>query len=174
MGGFVDEMHLLKLAVKDAFQTVEFPGDANILSPDCVGEPDCVDETDIEDFKCDSDWKTDWQKIPKEVIEYNYQSLAFFSPAAFQFYLPAYLLQAIDALDSNVLEFTVYELVPSEAFVKRFELRRNALNDRQQKVVVRFLEFVRKWCDGGLARVADDGLNRYWCVGAPFQIDAKR
>ena len=163
MEDFEKEKLSLKRVLEDAFKNIVFPGDDKLLAPDSF------DDNDIVDFKQDTFWKTDWRLIPEEVIDLNHQSLPFFSPEAYRFYLPAYLRRAIDTLfvaDINVLEFTLYNLVPdktSSRILKRFERRKQALDDRQKQVVIRFLEFVKKWCDDDtLSRVADEGLKEYW------------
>ena len=156
---FDKERMLLQTAVNNAFKDVKCPGDDNVLSPDCM------DTTDIEDFIRDSIWKTDWRQIPAEVIDYNYESLSFFSPDAYRFYLPAYLVRSLDTFitaDINVLDFTVYDLVPNKTLLKRFNLRKQALSNQQKLVIVELLEFVKKWSDKHLSSFADEGIQGYW------------
>jgi hypothetical protein len=160
-----DERLTLKDAVICAFQDVKYPGDEMVLSPDCV------DDSDVLQFK-GANWNTDWRQVPAGVIDYHYESLAFFSPEAHQFYLPAYICRALDTAfqaGSNVLEFTVYDLLPCETspnLVRHFLLCKMRLSQEQRAVVKRFLDFVRDRCEEPLlSEMAARASEEFWEEG---------
>ena len=53
--------------------------------------------------------------MPEELIEKHYSQLPLLSPAAFAYYVPAYLRLALHdfSQDSRVLQFLVYNIAPS-------------------------------------------------------------
>jgi hypothetical protein len=57
-----------------------------------------------------------WQEIDLEVVEKNFSNLPLFSPEAFHYFLPAYLLHALEPaeLNGSVMEFTIYALSPNK------------------------------------------------------------
>ncbi len=56
-----------------------------------------------------------WRDLPEELIEKHYSQLPLLSPAAFAYYVPAYLRLALHdfSQDSRVLQFLVYNIAPS-------------------------------------------------------------
>lgn len=82
----------LKEKIFNAFKDNKFPGNWNIVSHDMVGEPLYIKEA----FRGKDDWtklEADFlNKVPKGLAS----ALSFFSPPAFRFYLPAYLIAHID------------------------------------------------------------------------------
>lgn len=96
-------MEPLKQNIKEAFADTLFPGDENL-----PGTSNASTEFEIQDF-LGKNWQN-WKEISGEIINYNYCSLPFFSPEGFQFILPAYMIYALEHLESNVLDFVVYSL----------------------------------------------------------------
>ena len=90
----------------------------------------------------------DWGRVPAAVLQEHYSALPLFSPAAFAYFLPAYLLYALDhfAPDGGPSEYTVYSLVPNEPEnedVADWHRERLKPFTREQLVVVeRFLDLV--------------------------------
>jgi len=98
------EISSLKIKIIDAFSDVEFPGNDKIL------HMQSHDDSEILDF-CGL---VDWQSIPDGIIERNNDSLAFFSPEAYQFYIPRFIIYVLDNYDSAeiVVDNTIYSLAP--------------------------------------------------------------
>lgn len=59
-----------------------------------------------------------WKSIEPEILEENYGIIPLFSPEAFHFFLPAYMVYSLGKIRENflneVFEFTVYTLVPDK------------------------------------------------------------
>lgn len=61
--------------------------------------------SDIEPF-CSPSW-SNWEELPIEIIEKNFDALSFFSDSAFQYYLPAFMIAALNLPeDSPVIDYT--------------------------------------------------------------------
>ncbi len=58
-----------------------------------------------------------WQEVSNKLLENNYDKIPLFSPTAFNYFLPAYLLYTLNDFDnefSEVCEFTLYALTPDK------------------------------------------------------------
>ena len=111
--------------------------------------------------------------MPRAFLDFTC-SPTLLTAAAFQAFLPAYILRAIDdgAGDSNVLEFTVYSMSPALSDEETFErdsprlMERAALMTAEQIHAVRsFLSFVvtrRAQDDDWLKRFAQAALQTAW------------
>lgn len=81
----------------------------------------------------------EWWKIEGNTIDVNFVKSSLFTPKAFHYYIPAYILRALDKFGKyeEVLEFLLYNFYPSdlegseEYFVKRQELF-----SKQQKLFI--------------------------------------
>lgn len=109
-----------------------------------------------------------WKDIPREDLQYN--SSTFLSPEGFRYYLPAYLLAALDD-HGDLLPRSVYGLMPdppdrpstdglSEWQRTRFE----PLSPLQKHAVRAFLEYVRDKFSQNFPESHAPGaaLERYW------------
>ncbi|MBW4497541.1 MAG: hypothetical protein KME26_31645 [Oscillatoria princeps RMCB-10] len=159
MSEFQVSAELVKQKIKEAFYGVEFPGDEHLLNPKSF------DDSEIEDFK-GKGWKL-WENIPGEIIKYNYCSLPFFSPEAFLFVLPAYMIYALDNPQSNVSDFTVYSLTDTsdkseirEIFASRVSL----FTEIQKEAIALFLEYEADQYDYRRypSNPASKALQSYW------------
>lgn len=89
-----------------------------------------------------------WDRVPPQVIEAHYSALPLFSPSAFAYFLPAYLLYALDHFtpDSGPSEFTIYSLVIEEPVNEHHAAwhreRLKPLTRSQVNTVERFLDLV--------------------------------
>jgi hypothetical protein len=73
-------------------------------------------ETTLDGKKISSDLESNaWWEISTEVLRANYDALPLLTPQAYHYYLPAYLLAALENLKphDSILEFTVYSLSPT-------------------------------------------------------------
>lgn len=144
------------LAIKPAFAETPHPTDEGLL------HPQCTDDGDIRDFY----GRTTWLSVPDEIIDRNNASLCFFSPEAYRFYLPAYLLwvlRTLDSSDSFTVDSTIYRLAPGTGDLRQFSLSKYAILDAaQRKVVVDFLEYL---AEHGRGKVDQEALHKamnYW------------
>lgn len=158
---FEEECKSLRREIEAAFRDVPSPDRDEFLAADCV------DDSEVSAFY-PPEYRRNWQLVPVEMIDCYYDIFSFFSPKAFQFFLPAYMWRAIDTLHArnNVLEFLLYKLVPSSEFLDRLTMQRCLLSETQHRAVRRFLIFVEKFSDNEqFSELARKGLSVYWCCG---------
>lgn len=152
---FAQERDQLKLMIVSAFAMIRHPGD------DYLQASDALDEGEVADFRSDVAG-ADWRQVPQEVIDRNSQGLHSLSVAAYRFFLPAYLLQALDDsffVRSNVFMFLLYEL---EGDGTRERRRRSMLSQQQRRAVRCFLEFVERHSDQSEDRDVAATALRHW------------
>ena len=118
--------------IASAFKEVPYPGDDHIALHEC---PEC------RQIRHDFCGKSP-QVLADCVLERRFDSLPLLSPAAFHYFVSAYMFYALSHPDSVVAYFTFWGLG-----VKGFDpidLERFRLFSRQQKeAVVAFLEFFK-------------------------------
>ncbi len=121
-----------------AFSSVAYPGDTQLLADDCC---------DIDEIKelFGKPWNSHWSLVPEDVLQRNIASVAFFSPKAWLFYLPAFMVCVLRHGDFSLLGELVFCLTPLEEpqLFRRFETRKRQLSREQQQLVLEFLEFIK-------------------------------
>jgi hypothetical protein len=132
----------LRAGISRAFEGVPFPGAENLLNDLCY------DDAELVDFATMCGEQT-WQDVASEIVGRNYSALGFFSPRAFQFFIPAYMTvgfeyQHAQDLRSNVLPrvvgcFAALDWERARGVVHR---QFGALNQVQRAIVVEYLQFV--------------------------------
>jgi hypothetical protein len=135
-----DTIDSLKRIIGDAFGEITHPGDDQLLASDCF------DVGEVENFR-QSNVPTKWQQLAPSVIDYNYGSLPFLSPSAYRFFLPAYLIRALDTFrdaTNNVIEFVIYALTAPDdpILLKHFLTQQSLLNSTQRKAIHQFLKTI--------------------------------
>ena len=162
----------VKLQIRSAFASVEFPGDWCLRGSNEGDEPFLLEQ----EFK----GKTDWQALDPAFIDRAPDgfgsALSFFSDEAFRFYLPAYLIADIDGkLDMNTPLFHLTHgltdetrggLVNPRRYGERtwFDERghRFAVFDREQaRAIVSYLELKRE-TDEFQRDEIDQAIANYW------------
>jgi hypothetical protein len=134
----------LKRELRDAFSETRPPAGGEIVEHEC---DECRGiERDFAGVRR--------PEAPAELIEKNYDKLPLFSAAAFHYFLPAYLLYALEHFDdefSDVPQFTLYALTPGKTWkdpdgqisswwIERFR----AFTPAQMNLIYRFLELARE------------------------------
>jgi hypothetical protein len=89
----------------------------------------------------------DFRSLPGSVVEAQYSGLPLLSPEALHHYLPAYMLHALSSdPESNVPDFTVFHLVPSEKSMAEsplyFRERFAVFSEDQRAAIAAFLTHV--------------------------------
>src|SRR5258706_10183027 len=165
----------VKTQIRDAFATGKHPGDDRIRGSDEGDEPFEVER----DFR----GKNDWKALSPQFIDGGPNGLAsalsFFSDAAFQFYLPAYLIADIDGQleRSNPIFHLIHGLERSSASTRinpqRFgertwseyaRQRFSGFTREQAAAIAAYLTFNRDAGDilDSTCQEIDDALKRYW------------
>ena len=142
--------------IADVFAAVPRPEPGELL------HPESRDPVPVAPFR---EWGT-WQEIPVEVLCRHYDALSFFSPAAFRFFLPAYMtatLQLFRTSNEYVSDATVFELIPHSDYARsRYALFTAA----ECAVVAEFLQLMvaePEHADADNARAALEG---FWAEAA--------
>lgn len=119
------------------------------------------------------DPETDWRDVPPQALEECDAALSHASPRAWHFYLPAYMMRALDLFDSPT-----YESMGSLVFHLTYSDKNNLgaycldrfhqLSQAQAWAVRAFLEFVRDYSVGesSYAEEAKLALRKYWGLEA--------
>ena len=129
--------------IKCAWDGVPYPGDTNIFTPHSY------DDEDITDYFRGTTWEG---HAVKSLRRHSSAISTFFTPLAFHFWLPAYLIAAIEdpeELDSG-LNSLISSLLPerdNSPSVIEHQERIALLTNEQRRAVIATLEFIiQKWC----------------------------
>lgn len=143
--------------IEDAFAGLTPPGDAALL------HPQCMDDGDVVDFY----GAVDRRDLSDEAIIGNYAAPSFFSAEAFRYYMPAFMIWALNHADSieyapestlRAFDPTSFDGSPS---LYDFQVSKYALfSAPQRRAVIRFLEAFAP--DPDLGPIARAGLANYW------------
>ena len=148
----------LRASIVHAFPVEPLPKRDSIIAHECE---ECWEVRD--DFASQR-----WPDVTRETIDRHFDSLPLFTPTAHHYYLPAYLVRALDhegqtfGTGGTVADFVIYNLSPdyTESWTSRFPL----FSREQLRVVATWLEFVLSHqavfdCD---AVVGQRGFEQYW------------
>ncbi len=141
--------------INTAFAGLEPPADDKLLHPECMDDVDVLDfygglrREDMDDAK----------------IVYNYAAFSSFSAAAFQYYLPVFMIWTLRNIDSveYATESTLQALDPGTEREMLHEFRKSKfalLTQPQVAVIQKVLWRVSKHAD--LGEFADNALVNYW------------
>lgn len=149
----------LKRQIEAAFVDVPSPGDGRIAYAPEAWEGEELNA----DFQGHH-----WKDFPREVLRQHSHDLALFSAEGFLFYLPAYLLAALDDF-WDVREFVLSRLTLPEESSEAAPQREFALNQfelltpAQKNAVRASLELFRDEARGETSRAhVSTALERYW------------
>ncbi len=131
--------------IEDAFLGVEYPGDNNIALRE-PPEDGLITRGMLKAYR-----GKDWKQIVKKRVswfEQHYPDLVAFSPEAYRFYLPAFLVKCVTNPDKVglVLDWLVYGFSPpeSKALSAKYHAYLGGLSLEQRAVVVNVLRFLRQ------------------------------
>ncbi len=148
--------------IREAFAGVERPKKKDLLH-----FPDVGDDLWIESFLDDTE--TDWADIDPKKIEYECNALTAFSPAAWRYYLPAYMTWDLrnywTTSGSNTVDHVIYALeLTRDPRIRKVTMPCfEALSKEQSKAVLAFLEFMSEVPDNQVdSKVARRAIEDYW------------
>ena len=178
----------------DSFQSLQYPGDLNIVYNNGSNDLDCVEVRQAFQGK-------NWSEVPSEVLLHENTSLYLMTAEAFRFYLPAYLLFVIQDFDradilpettvhcltlplevddlvrveffharphlisAELKKFLVEELGRSNQKIHQFMDRMSNLSREQGKAIKYYLEYLSKHHeDYFLSREPEIAIERYWFI----------
>jgi hypothetical protein len=136
----VPKKHLeeLKKKINAAFGNVPYPKES-------IAPHECDECREVRRIFAGKNWKT----IEPEILEENHGKLPLFSPAAFNFFLPAYLIYSLDYFEEydTVCEFTIYAVTPDNKAVRErleyWQERFEHFTFEQMNCIYEFLDLVR-------------------------------
>ena len=128
--------------IDESFRLIPYPGDEALVI--IRGEVDLERREILETFK-----GKHWRTLPLSVLRYNHQSLFFFTPAAYRFYLPAYLRATALSYGraGNIPGSVVFSLTAPEtpgAEMDAFLSTMTGFDAAQRSAITSFLEFMIK------------------------------
>ena len=130
----------LRDRVVQAFKDAPYPGDDNLIR-----NPLAVQMDDYAQIVAHCKGKH-WQELDRQAIVNNDVNLPFFSPEAFRFYLPAFLVVALEDPEGNEFDKIVFNLLPpppnDSEDVEYFAKMVAGLSRTQREVIRDFLELV--------------------------------
>ena len=141
--------------IEKAFIGVHYPGNERLVIDECS---DCREIAEAFSGK-------HWKDVSPEIIDEHYDAFAFFSDAAFQFFLPAFMsftVQQRKDSPSIAVDTTVFILTsphPQNPRFGRFRQRIETLTHEQKRAARHFLQFMR---ERGYEVEVDSAMHNYW------------
>lgn len=84
----------------------------------------------------------DWSSVPGDIFEYHWDAFSLFTPQAFHYYLPGYMLHVLNRPNSEVAEWMLPKLLalgrPDDFWAQRLSL----FSASEKAVIREFLHFV--------------------------------
>lgn len=131
----------LKAEIESAFAAVPYPGDADaaLIGHFC---PECLETAAL--FR-GVKWQ-DWKDKPLELFSRGREHLLVFTPAAFRYYLPLYMVQIlIDYVYADIApDIVISTLIPLSESDEQCQKRYRQMSAREIQAIISFLEFLKK------------------------------
>lgn len=142
----IDEV---KQAIRDAFALVEMPLDHEFI--DCSMDNDPF-------------YRVPWEVVPPDVLDVE---PLMFTPKGYQYYLPAFLFNALNGGNNEHLmaELCQYPSRESKYWVY-FLKKASVLSNDQAKAILLFLEYIQETGEEWDREDARRGIDAYWSQAA--------
>jgi len=126
----------LKETIKTAFADVPYPGDRNITRCPYHCKP-CEEISDY--FKGKG-----WEGHSVEDLRDHHTALSLFTPEAFHYFLPAFMLASVESYDNmDILPDSIrFHFEFSLEHRDHFLVRLTKFSEEQRKVIIEFLRFM--------------------------------
>jgi hypothetical protein len=122
----------LQAEIEAAFSDVAPPATDNIIEHDCE-ECRSVERT----FR-----NKDWRRLEREKVKSAYDKLPLFTPEAFIYFLPAFMIYSLPEPESEVCEFLVYALADKKVSVEWWQERLDKFTEAQKAACNLFLRWL--------------------------------
>jgi hypothetical protein len=152
--------------IEASFAGTKFPGRDRILHPMTRG-----DEDEVGPFM----QATDWRAVPDRVLYERVGALCYFSPEAFQFFIPAFMMWALrncQSPHSFAVDATIYALDPGDcagqkSTLRKFQISKYAMfTSAQKQATANFLRIMAHNPNIVDANAAKSALQHYWDSGS--------
>jgi hypothetical protein len=133
------QLETLKHKIIDDFADVPYP--KGVIAPH-----NCEECREVTTVFANKNWKT----IEPEILEDNFGVIPLFSPEAFHFFLPAFLIYSLEHFlekYNTVCEFTIYAVSPNKETIERsnyWQQKYRHFNLEQMNSIYEFLVCIRK------------------------------
>jgi hypothetical protein len=138
----MERVKLVEENIRQAFKDSSYPGDSNLVT--IKGSYDFERQEIFESFV-----GKHWEEVSLDTIKFHHEALCFFTPEAYRFYLPAFLLatagfyyQADNIPGSVVSSLNVSNMPDHER--DRFMAIISGFSYRQKKAILSFLKFLQE------------------------------
>ncbi len=140
-------------SIRAAFKNLPYPGDDN-LGYDRKNPDGAAINYDFRGYDTD--------EVPRHILAYHHYHLSFFSAEGRQYYLPAYMVTALDNDICGTLMPTIYYLQRDDA--SRFDSQYSFYAATQKAAIRQFLEYIRDESvdDEEAKEQAQKALDGYW------------
>ena len=142
----------LRDKVRRAFGSAVYPGDENLVTG---SDPECFEIAAALRGR-------EWSSVSPTLVRECAEALPLLTPAAFCYYLPAYLLACIDAREQIDVAWdsVIFNLTPSparESWQRRFRIRTDGFTALQAEAITAVLELMEErehadWETAGMKR----------------------
>jgi hypothetical protein len=146
----------LEAEIKAAFGSVAFPSHQGLRGS--MAMDSYATDAEVEAITVGQDIRGEWWQIPLDELRYCSLALSYLDAAGVLFYLPAYLVMALDDVGKrrlwvlDIVDTALGDDDPGHRAYKEGRLSR--LNGAQRKVCVHALQFLR-------SQLIDDGSTEY-------------
>jgi len=131
----------LQHEIEAAFANVQYPGDERLVYDASGYHLECNEV--LAAFK-----GKHWKDVSLETLLYHSDGVYSFTPEAYRFYLPAYLLAgSLDYDRADMIPFTVVMSLippPDARDLTNYRLRMEGFTPGQRRVIKSFLEFLKR------------------------------
>jgi hypothetical protein len=124
--------------IEKAWKDVPYPGDDQIFTPKSY------DDEDVTRYFSGTSWKG---HTVQDLRAHSSAISSFFTPAAYHYWLPAFLIAAVEDPDelSQGYDSIIWSLLPNEA--AEFEARMALLTDAQKRTIIDVIEHLIAFYD---------------------------
>ena len=140
----MEQIEILKI-IEEAFRDRPYPGDNHLAS---LEPPVSFEYSDVTKYFKGKHWKEiTWKSLEKDYPGEACSCLCFMTPEAARFYLPAYMVIAINNYDeADVVASTALNfLLPPPSFSMTWWKERVSLfSQNEKKAIVAFLEYLKE------------------------------
>jgi hypothetical protein len=147
--------------IEESFRDIPYPGDSSLV---VIRNEFDLERREILEAFAGKHWTT----LRLGFLRYHHQSIFFFTPAAYRFYLPAYLLVSVLSYDKagNIPGSVVFSLTAPEEpgpDMDRFLSRMGGFTTTQKSTIAAFLEFLLAEHSGSFpGNELNLVISRYW------------
>lgn len=132
----------VKASICEAYASTPPPSEGDFVPTSLGEDPEC------DQIAADFQGKT-WREVSQDTIQCHADSLPLFTPSAFRYFLPAYMLASLEPPSAGfhpaeVMKFVLFRLVPPEAHEdpEYFMARARQFSPKERQAITSYLKLV--------------------------------